>query len=95
MGEIMSENVDRKIDIWKKKLLDLGKRNRLLNYKFTESNDLSVIKPNLNSLYEQLVIQEKTIDFPHVEMKLQDIEELVEDDAEKQVEEQVEEQEDE
>jgi hypothetical protein len=79
MGEIMSENVDKKIDIWRKKLLDLGKRNRLLNYKFTESKDLSVIKPNLSSLYEQLVIQEKTLDFPHIEMRPQDVEELFEE----------------
>lgn len=29
-------NIDTKYEVWKNKLLDLGKRNRLLNYRDTE-----------------------------------------------------------
>ena len=28
-------NIDTKYEVWKNKLLDLGKRNRLLNYRDT------------------------------------------------------------
>lgn len=30
-------NIDAKLDIWKNRLLDLGKRNKLLNYRDTST----------------------------------------------------------
>jgi hypothetical protein len=85
----MSGNIDAKMVVWKNKLLDLGKRNRLLNYKFTKSNDISLIEPDLGTVYQNLVIEEKTLKFPHVEIRLQDVEAMFDESEEEPVEEQV------
>ena len=44
-------SADRKLDAWKKKLLDLGKRNRLINYHDTKRSNLRIIKPGLLGLW--------------------------------------------
>lgn len=43
-----------KLDKWEDKLLDLGKRNRLLNYKDSRTNTLDIILPDIKSIYERL-----------------------------------------
>ncbi|MCT4605250.1 MAG: DUF4011 domain-containing protein [Marinisporobacter sp.] len=58
--------INKKIEIWKKRLLDLGKRNRLLNYKETKRSNLKIIEPELEEVFDQLVIQEKSLCFPHL-----------------------------
>lgn len=64
----MAELVEKKIEIWKKKLLDMGMRNRLLNYKETKRGTLSISAPDLETLYYQLVQKEKELSFAHTEM---------------------------
>lgn len=54
------------IDIWKKKLLDLGLRNKLLNYRATGRTGLNILIPGIGELYKKLVKQEKTLTFPKV-----------------------------
>jgi len=58
-------NIDHKIDIWKNKLLDLGKRNRLLNYKETKRSSLQILKPDCISLWKSFVQDEKPLEFPY------------------------------
>ncbi len=60
-------NADKKLDAWKKKLLDLGKRNRLLNYHDTKRSNLRIIKPSMLELWNSIVLDEKTIEFPYYE----------------------------
>ena len=38
--------VEDKIEQWKKLLLDLGKRNHLVNYKNTKRSTLNIINPD-------------------------------------------------
>lgn len=57
-------NVDVKLDIWKNRLLDMSKRNKLLNYRDTKKSSLRIIKPDLFSLWESFVLKEKPILFP-------------------------------
>ena len=42
------------IDIWGKSLLDLGKRNNLINFKESKSSTARVIQPSIQELYNQL-----------------------------------------
>lgn len=43
-------NIDLKLDTWKNKLLDMGKRNRLLNYRDTRRSNLRIIVPGIYDL---------------------------------------------
>ena len=57
-------SIDAKLDVWKNKLLDLGKRNRLLNYKETARSTLKITAPSYEDLFTLLVREEKELDFP-------------------------------
>jgi hypothetical protein len=59
--------IHQKIEIWKNKLLDLGKRNRLLNYKDTKRSNLRILEPNMRDLWKWFVVNEKTIEFPYID----------------------------
>jgi len=58
-------DIDYKIEKWKNKLLDLGKRNRLLNYKETKRSSLQIISPTCSSLWNSFVKDEKLLEFPY------------------------------
>lgn len=60
-------NVDRKIDSWKNQLLDLGKRNRLLNYRDTKRSNLRIKQPDLPTLWNSFVVKEAPLEFPYIE----------------------------
>ena len=64
----MASIIDNKLQIWKKKLLDLSNRNRLLNYKETKQSTLQIVYPEYAELYKKLVLDEKDIVFPRVEL---------------------------
>ena len=57
--------IDKKLEAWKNKLLDLGKRNRLLNYRDTKRSNLRIIKPTIYELWESFVVDEKPLEFPY------------------------------
>ena len=57
-------NIDVKYEVWKNKLLDLGKRNRLLNYKDTLRSSVKITFPECGALYEMFVKNEGTLVFP-------------------------------
>jgi hypothetical protein len=56
--------IDLRIEKWKSKLLDLGKRNRLINYRETKRSNLKIILPDIDELYKRLVVNEESLDFP-------------------------------
>lgn len=56
--------IDLKLEAWKNKLLDLGKRNRLINYKETKRSSLKIIKPDILNLWQDFVVNERAIEFP-------------------------------
>ncbi|MCG9969939.1 DUF4011 domain-containing protein [Pelotomaculum terephthalicicum JT] len=58
-------SIDIRIDKWKKRLLDLGKRNRLINYRETKRSGIKITSPNLADLYTRLVINEDLLEFPY------------------------------
>ena len=50
----VSKVIDKKIDYWKKKLIDLSKRNNLVRYRFTKSKSLKIISPPFSKVVEDL-----------------------------------------
>lgn len=57
-------NIDVKYEVWKNKLLDLGKRNRLLNYKDTAHSNVKIEYPECSALYNMFVKEENALVFP-------------------------------
>lgn len=57
--------IDVRIEKWKKRLLDLGKRNRLINYRETKRSNIKIVSPDLAGLYKRLVINENALEFPY------------------------------
>lgn len=57
-------NIDIKLEAWKNKLLDLGKRNRLINYKDTKRSNLRIKTPEIFDLWDSFVVNENPLEFP-------------------------------
>lgn len=55
--------LDRRIDRWKKELLDTGKRNRMIHYRETKRTTLRILEPGDKELFNQLAVSEKTLSF--------------------------------
>jgi len=58
-------NIDHKLETWKNKLLDLSKRNRLLNYRDSKRSNLRILKPSIYELWDSFVVNENPIEFPY------------------------------
>lgn len=59
-------DMNAKIESWKSKLLDLSKKNRLLNYKETKRSSLKILNPECFELFESFVKNEEPLIFPSV-----------------------------
>lgn len=55
--------IDRKIERWKKELLDTGKRNKMINFRETSRSTLRILEPDATELFNKLAISEKTLTF--------------------------------
>ncbi|MBW3020545.1 DUF4011 domain-containing protein, partial [Candidatus Woesearchaeota archaeon] len=51
--------INKKSEYWMKKLIDLSKRNNLVNYRFTKSKSLKIVKPNFESIIDDLNSESK------------------------------------
>ena len=56
-------DLDIKIEDWKKRLLDLSKRNRLINFKETKRSNVAITSPCYDVLYKELVQDEDELSF--------------------------------
>ncbi|NHI92838.1 MAG: DUF4011 domain-containing protein [Candidatus Lokiarchaeota archaeon] len=50
--------IDEKIEYWKKKLIDLSKRNNLISYRFTKSKSIKIEDPDIKKILESLEIEQ-------------------------------------
>lgn len=57
-------NEKEKYESWKNKLLDLGKRNRLINYGDRITSRVAITNPDCYELYQKFVEKEEVIIFP-------------------------------
>ena len=70
-------NIDAKYEIWKNKLLDMGKRNRLLNYRDTARSTVAITSPKCADLYDFFVKNENELIFPYKREDDEEIEEAI------------------
>ena len=61
----MGQKLHNRVEIWKKQLLDFGKRNRLINFLEGKRNNVTITSPLFDKLWDQLVINEKELEFPY------------------------------
>lgn len=67
------KNIDKRIYKWKEKLIDLSKRNRLLNFKFTKFSTLRIIDEQPPEVYRALVQNQQMMEFLPVKVNEEDI----------------------
>ena len=67
--------LDKLIDNWKKKLLDLGKRNRLINFKPESKSVLRLTKPSMDVIWSKIIEKNGSIKFPYIPDKNDEIDE--------------------
>ena len=53
------EKADIRIEDWKRKLIDLTRRNRLLFFKPARSSSLKVIEPSPSEIFRRLIVEER------------------------------------
>ena len=51
--------IEKRIEEWKHKLIDLTRRNRLLYFRKTKRSTLEIYQPNISSIFKRLFLQEK------------------------------------
>lgn len=61
----MGQKLAKKIEEWKKRLLDTGRRNRLINFRETKRSTVKIIGPSINEIFEKIAIKEEKILFPY------------------------------
>lgn len=57
------ETITLKIAAWQQSLLDLGKRNRMLNYRETRRGTLRILSPGFTELFQRLCLKEESLAF--------------------------------
>ncbi|MBR3627824.1 MAG: DUF4011 domain-containing protein [Elusimicrobia bacterium] len=62
-NEYRDSNIEKRIFKWKEKLIDLSKRNRLLNFKFSKSSTLRIIDEQPPEIYKALVQELHNLEF--------------------------------
>ncbi|RKJ53514.1 DUF4011 domain-containing protein [bacterium 1XD42-1] len=62
-------NMESKLNDWKNKLLDMGKRNQLLNYRDTCNSNLKIQSPKIYELWDSFVVNEKPSKFSSANLR--------------------------
>ena len=61
----MGQKLHNRIELWKKLLLDFGKRNRLINFIEGKRNNVKITTPSFDKLWDFVVVDEREIVFPY------------------------------
>ncbi|WP_418730069.1 DUF4011 domain-containing protein, partial [Coprobacter fastidiosus] len=55
----MGHKLHNRIEIWKKQLLDFGKRNRLINFLEGKRNNVKITMPSFEKLWEVIISEQE------------------------------------
>lgn len=72
-----TNRIDDKIESWKSRLIDLTKRNRLLNFRETKLGSLKIVQPNVEEVFSWIFQNEKPMVFRWDDTKYQKIQEAI------------------
>lgn len=67
-----SVGIDKRIDIWKEKLIDLSKKNRLLNFKLTKGSTLKIIDEIPPEIFRILYCKTQEMQFLPIKVNSED-----------------------
>ena len=70
---LKSCGLDKRISIWKEKLIDLSKRNRLLNFKHTKGSTLKIIDEIPPEIFKLLYCKNEVMQFLPIKVNAEDI----------------------
>lgn len=60
----MSSNLlDKKLKYWEHQLLDLGKRNKMINYRETKRTTIKLVEPSFGELFDRIALNEEILTF--------------------------------
>lgn len=62
-GHSNKDILKRKAEHWKKQLLDLSKRNKMINYRETKRATLRILEPEFTELFNRLAVNEEELTF--------------------------------
>lgn len=62
-GHSNQDILKRKAEHWKKQLLDLSKRNKMINYRETKRATLKILEPEFTELFNRLAVAEEELTF--------------------------------
>ncbi|MER3419631.1 MAG: hypothetical protein C4290_03495 [Chloroflexota bacterium] len=65
-GQQAVQQAQQYIASWKRSLLDLSRRNRLINFREGLATRVQISSPGTRDLYAALVVEERQLNFPHV-----------------------------
>ena len=57
------DGLERKIEQWKRELLDTGKRNKMINYRETKRATLRILEPEATDLFNRLAFSDRSLTF--------------------------------
>lgn len=81
-GDPRYEQVRARLDAWRKSLLDLSRRNKLLYFGEGRGTRVQVANPNIQELYQQIVIDRRSLGFPFVrDVSVDELEVATEEEA--------------
>lgn len=60
-------DIEKRLNEWKRKLLDLGKRNALINFKLDAKSVLCLTKPSMAELWNTIIETDSEIEFPCID----------------------------
>ncbi|MBR6722488.1 DUF4011 domain-containing protein [bacterium] len=67
--------IDKRISIWKEKLIDLSKRNRLLNFRQTKGSTLKIIDEIPPEIFRMLYCKNAQMKFLHINVNEENVDE--------------------
>ena len=63
--------INNRIEYWENSLLDLGKRNKLINFKETKRSALEITFPEFKKLFDSIVVREKELSFSQLILEIE------------------------
>lgn len=61
----MGQKLNQRVDIWKKRLLDFGKSNKLINIKEAKRSCIRITSPSVEEIFRHFVLDEEELKFPY------------------------------
>lgn len=69
--------IKKRIEYWENSLLDLGKRNKLINFKESVRSSIEIIYPQFEKLFDSIVLHEKELSFSQLKYEVKKVDDEV------------------